>query len=277
QYDDNVILVPTTNVYNLRDKERKSSIELFYLRGEYVFVRGQTYDLSASYGFYQTITNSMRDMDVQDHILSLDFSKRGNIRTMPFNMRLTYSYDYLLSNYHYLLQRHTIRPVFILQESPTNLTVFQYALQVKEFKDKPIFTEDNRDAINHEAGFTHFLRFNDAKHYIKAGYFYDKEFAQGDNWDYEGNKFIAGLQYTFPKDIRFNMDYEYKQVRYINTNIYFDEKRKDIERAISGSISKDIINNLTLSLEYLRRDSMSNIALYDYEKNLYSMGLSWRW
>lgn len=85
QYDDNVILVPTTNVFALRDKDRKSVIELFYLRGEYALVRQPTYDISASYGFYQTITNSLRDMDVQDHILSLDFSKRGSIGSMPYD------------------------------------------------------------------------------------------------------------------------------------------------------------------------------------------------
>jgi len=277
QYDDNLILVPTTNVYNLRDKERKSIIELFYLRGEYVLVRQPSYDISASYGFYQTITNSMRDMDVQDHILSLDLSKRGNIKTMPFNMRLTYSYDYLLSDYHYLLQRHTIRPVFILQENPTNLSVLQYAFQVKEFGERPLFLEDNRDALNHEVGFIHFLRFNNAKHHIKAGYFYDKEFAEGDNWDYSGNKFITGIQYTFPMDIRLNLDYEYKRVRYKNTNIYFDEKRRDIDRGLMAAISKDIGKNWTLSLDYTRRRNSSNIDLYDYRKNLYSVGVSWRW
>ncbi len=77
QYDDNIILVPTTNVFNLRDREKKSIIELFYLRGEYALIRKTDFDLSASYAIYQTITNSMRDMDVQDHILSLDLSKRG--------------------------------------------------------------------------------------------------------------------------------------------------------------------------------------------------------
>ena len=210
QYDDNVILVPTTNVFNLRDKERKSIIELLYLRGEYFLVRKPDYDISASYGLYQTITNSMRNMDVQDHILSLDLSKRGTLGAMPYNLRLTYSYDYLLSDYHYFLQRHTIRPVFILQENQTNLSVLQYALQVKEFRETPLFPEDNRDAINHEIGFMHFLRFDEAKHHIKAGYFYDKELAQGDNWDYSGNKFVAGFQYTFPKDIRLSLDYEYK-------------------------------------------------------------------
>ncbi len=277
QYDDNVILVPTTNVFNLRDKNRKSMIELFYLRGEYALLRKPDHDLSASYALYQTITNSMRDMDVQDHIVSLDFSKRGNIRSMPYDLRMNYSYDYLFSDYHYFLQRHTIRPTFVLLENQANMSVIQYALQVKEFKEKPVFTEDNRDAVNHEVGFIHYLRFNDAKHYIRAGYFYDKEFAKGENWDYFGNKFLAGFQYTLPKDIRFNLDYEYKQYRYENTNIFFDERRRDIERAVSTVLTKDIGKNWVVSLEYLHRRNSSDIALYDYKKNLYSVGLSKRW
>jgi hypothetical protein len=219
----------------------------------------------------------MRNMDVQDHILSLDFSKRGSIGSMPYDLRINYAYDYLLSDYHYLLQRHTIRPSFILMENKANMTVFQYAFQVKEFREKPLFPEDNRDAVNHEAGFIHFLRFNDAKHYIKAGYFYDREYAKGNNWDYSGNKFVTGIQYTFPKDIRLNVDYEYKQVRYKNTNIFFDEKRRDIDRAVNTVISKDIGKGWGVSLEYLRRKNSSNIALYDYKKNLYSVGVNWRW
>lgn len=160
---------------------------------------------------------------------------------------------------------------------PKHLSVLQYAFQVKEFREKPLFSEDNRDAVNHEVGFTHFLRFKDAKHYIKGGYFYDREFAHGDNWDYEGNKFVIGFQYTLWKDIRFNVDYEYKLIRYDNPNIFFDEKRDDKEGAVMVALSKDISKNLSLSLEYMRRDNSSNIALYDYEKNLYSVGASWRW
>ena len=277
QYDDNIILVPTTNVFSLRDKDKKSIIELFYLRGEYALIRESNYDLSASYAVYQTITNSMRDMDVQDHILSLDLSKRGSIGAMPYDFKINYSYDYLLSNYFYLLQRHTVRPTFILMENKTNLTVFQYAFQVKEFKEKPLFPEDNRDAINHEAGLIHFLRFNDAKHHIKAGYFYDREITEGANWKYSGNKFVTGFQYTFPKDIRLTADYEYKMTRYKNNNIYFDKKREDTERSLNTVVSKDIGKGWSVSLEYLRRRNSSNIDLYDYRKNLYSLGLSWRW
>lgn len=280
QYDDNLVLIPTTDVYNLQDRKRKTTIELFYLKGEYALLRTPHSQISASYGLYQTICNSLRDNDVQDHIVSLDWLYSDRKETFPNkSVRFTYSYDHLLSNYHSFLYRHTLRPILIIQETPKNLTLFQYTFQDKTFKDIPLFDEDKRDAKNHEVGFVHFLRFNQGKHFLKAGYFYDKESAKGDNWDYQGNKGIAGFQYTLPKDIRFNLDYEYKNIHYENPNIFFDQHRKDIERNLTAGISKDIGKNKdkTITLEYRRTINSSNIALYDYEKNLVSAGMSWRW
>lgn len=277
QYDDNVILFPTTNTFDLSDKGKKSMIELAYLRAEYALIKKSDLDLSASYAIYQTITNAIRKMDVQDHILSVDLSKRGNIGTMPYDLRVGYSYDYLLSDYHYFLQRHTIRPAFLLAENRNNLSVFAYTIQVKEFALKPDFSEDNRDAVNHEAGLLHFIRSNDAKHYIKAGYFYDRDSAQGSDWSYAGNRLTTGIQYTFPKDVKFNLDYDYKWYRYKNTDLFFDVNRRDRERALNAVLSKEIGKNWIVSLEYLNKRNSSNIDLYDYTKNLYSVGLSWRY
>jgi len=270
QYDDNLILIPTTNVYNLKNKKRKTTIELFYLKGEYAFLRSRDSQLLASYGFYQTIGNSLKDNDVQDHISSLDWLFKDFFR-------LTYSYDHLLSDYKSSLYRHTLKPILTIRETPKNLTLFQYAYQNKNFYENPLFGEDRRDADNHESGFVHFLRFCEGKHFIKAGYFYDKEIADGNNWDYQGNKGIAGFQYTLPKDIRFNFDFDYKNYHYDHANIYFDVRRGDIYRNFIWGLSKDINPNTTVSLEYSRTVNSSNIALYDYEKNLISAGMSWKW
>ena len=142
-----------------------------------------------------------------------------------------------------------------------------------------MFGEDKRDADNHESGFVHFLRFCEGKHFIKAGYFYDKELAEGTNWDYQGNKGLAGFQYTLPKDIRLNFDFEYKNYHYDHANIYFDVRRGDIYRNFTWDLSKDIgrNKNTTISLEYSRTINSSNIALYDYKKDLISAGVSWKW
>jgi hypothetical protein len=222
----------------------------------------------------------LRDNDVQDHIVSLDWLYSDRKETFPNKgLRLTYSYDYLLSDYKSFLYRHTLRPILIISETPKNLTLFQYTYQNKNFYENPLFDEDKRDADNHEAGFVHFLRFCQGKHFIKAGYFYDKEIARGDNWTYQGNKGLAGFQYTLPKDIRFNFDFDYKNYHYDKINLYFDIHRKDIARNFTWGLSKDIGKNKdkTVSLEYSRTITSSNIALYAYEKNLVSVGVSWRW
>ena len=73
--------------------------------------------------------------------------QKGSMVSMPYDFKINYAYDYLLSDHHLLLQRHTIKPVFILMENKMNLSVFQYAFQVKEFREKPLFPEDNREML----------------------------------------------------------------------------------------------------------------------------------
>jgi len=82
-----------------------------------------------------------------------------------------------------------------------------------------------------------------------------------------------------PKDIRFNFDFEYKNYHYDHANIYFDVRRGDIYRNFTWGLSKDIgrNKNTTISLEYSRTINSSNIALYDYKKDLVSTGVSWKW
>lgn len=140
QYDDNLILIPTTNVFNLKNKKRKTTIELFYLKGEYALLRSRNSRLLASYGFYQTIGNFLRDNDVQDHISSLDWLFKDFCR-------LTYSYDHLLSDYKSSLYRHTLKSILTIRETPKNLTLFQYAYQNKNFYENPLFGEDKRMPI----------------------------------------------------------------------------------------------------------------------------------
>lgn len=279
QYDTNVILVPATNVFNLRDKDKKSLANLLFLKGEYFFARKPGYDLSASYGLYQAIYYNVKHNDVQDHILSAGFLSRNPLG-VPGTFRFNYSYDYLLQDYSYFLQRHTVTPSLLFEWSPSFLSFVQYSFQSKTFahENTEAFPEDKRDALNHQIGFFQFLTFGGGRNHLKAGYFYEREAAKGDNWDYSGNNFLAGFQYAFPKDVQFNLDYGYKPIHYKNPNIFFEEegKRKDIERDFTVALSKEVTKNLAVSLEYLNRRNTSHIALFGYKKNLYSLGATWR-
>lgn len=278
QYDDNVVLVPTTtDVYFPDNQDRSSVLELIYIRGEYALVRRRTWDLSASYAIYQSITNSIREFDVQDHILTVDAIARNILRATPYQFQVSYAYDYLLQDYKYLLQRHAIRAALALHWTPRHMTAIQYAMTLKEFAQHPTILEDDRDASNHEAGVIHYLRYDEAKHYIKAGYVFDMDTAQGNNWDYLGHRFLVGFQYTLPMNIRANVDCERKATRYTNADSFYGENRRDTSKALTASLSKRLTPVWTASLEYSRHRNASNLAQFDYSKALYSLGVSGAW
>ncbi|HYL82290.1 MAG TPA: hypothetical protein VEU07_15850, partial [Candidatus Acidoferrum sp.] len=43
------------------------------------------------------------------------------------------------------------------------------------------------------------------------------------------------------------------------------------------SVSKDFPGNITLSLEYLLNRNLSNLAVFDYIRNVVTMSVSWRY
>lgn len=275
-YDDNVRLIPTENVFGV-GHQRPSFGQSVFLRGEYSLLKRPRFEINANYGFYQTIYNSERKFDVQDHIPGLSFIYRGEIGPVGYSPRLDYSFDWVSLNYHWFNSRHTARPSLTLTVGPHLMTLLSYTFEDTDYRTRPDFRADDRDSVNHAVGLTQFLRTANGKHYIKLGYYRDWERTIGDNWDYNSNQLLGGIQYTLPKEIRLNADYSWEDRNFRHDNIFFGRHRKDIERITSASISKDIGDHITVSGEYLRRDNSANLALFDYEKNIYSLGITYRY
>jgi hypothetical protein len=134
------------------------------------------------------------------------------------------------------------------------------------------------------AGFTHYLRFQADRHYIRAGYQFDWEAAEGSNWDYLGHRALLGAQYTLPWwDLRLRYDFDVHFRDYRNRNTLQPTLSPDtihrIDRDMNHqvSLSKDLPYNMTVSLEYLFNRNYSNLAIYNYARNVVSLSLSWRY
>lgn len=59
-------------------------------------------------------------------------------------------------------------------------------------------------------------------------------------------------------------------------NTIFDVKRTDQISNLSAGITWEFHKNVTLVGQYSRIDNGSNIAIYDYLRNLYTVGLEYR-
>jgi len=205
-YDDNVIVRPTENfretlVLDLRRHKHESFGELFGLTTNYVWLRTTDWESSVGYSFFTTYVNEMPKFNVISNLFSADLTNKTTVFQLPLQTNLQYAWDILLLGEEELLTRHNVALSSVLVESAHHFTQGFVRYQAKNFAEpvdpRPL-RDELRDADNYMAGFLHFIRFAEDKHYLKAGYQFDWEDTEGRNYSYQGSRYSLGGQYTLP-------------------------------------------------------------------------------
>jgi len=303
-YDSNVAVVPQPShdptAESIRRRKHATTGEIAALRLEYAWLRTGPWESTVTYSFFQTYNNALPDFNVQNHLVAGALSYRAAIGSMPFQVGTQYSWDYLSLGNDDFLQRHTATVFGTLVENQSNLTTVLTRFQNKDFYASPGQLEDeDRDARNWMVGLTHVFRFAQDKHYIRVGYQFDYEQADGRNFTYAGNRFLAGGQYTLPwGTTRLKYDFDLHQRHYLHANTLLPvvnpgtREREDSEQnhvvrveqvlaANLGPASIGCASNapcpLTLAAEYQRTIADSNLAVYSYNRNVWSLTLSWQY
>jgi tetratricopeptide (TPR) repeat protein len=303
-YDSNVAVVPQPSHdptgEAIRRRKTATSGEIAALRLEYAWLRTGPWESTVTYSFFQTYNNRLPDFNVQNHLVAGALSYRAAIGAMPFQVGTQYSWDYLSLGNDDFLQRHTATVFGTLVENQGNLTTILGRFQNKDFYATPGQLEDeDRDARNWMVGLTHVFRFAQDKHYIRVGYQFDYEKADGRNYSYAGNRFLAGGQYTLPwGSTRLKYDFDLHQRHYLHANTLLPvvnpgtREREDfeqnhvvrVEQVLAANIGPASIGcaptapcPLTLAAEYQRTVAESNLAVFTYNRNVWSLTLSWQY
>ena len=303
-YDSNVAVVPQPShdptAESLRRRKTATTGEIAALRLEYAWLRYGPWESTVSYSFFQTYNNRLPEFNVQNHLVAGALSYRAAIGAMPFQVGTQYSWDYLSLGNDDFLQRHTATVFGTLVENQGNLTTVLGRFQNKDFYATPGQLEDeDRDARNWMIGLTHVFRFAQDKHYIRVGYQFDYEKADGRNFTYAGNRFLAGGQYTLPwGSTRLKYDFDLHQRHYLHANTLLPvvnpgtREREDfeqnhvvrVEQILAANIGPASIGcaptapcPLTLAAEYQRTVADSSLAVYAYNRNVWSLTLAWQY
>ena len=292
-YSDNVALHPNPSNDPRAEILRRGSTTspglLAAVHGEYSWLRRGPVEATASYNFFQTVNanDGLSRFNIQDHQVGLAGYYRGAVGAMPYQLGLSYAYDYLFLGQAGFLSRHVPTITGTLIESANHMTT-----GLLRFQDKTFFREADltsrfpaleRDAVNWMGGFTHAFRFQEDRHLISAGYQYDVENAVGNDFSYSGHRLLVGGLYTLPwGQIRLRYDYQVHWRDYRNPNVTFPQpsgaiRRDDTEQIHFARIEKPLPNNFTVSLQYQRIQNDSNLAVYDYTQNVFYVVTTWRY
>src|SRR6185295_6174498 len=113
--------------------------------------------------------------------------------------------------------RTTVTLFGILVANPRHLSQAFFRFQDKAFRKSDLVPvrEELRDAQNYALGLTHFVRFEEDRHYLKLGYQFDRDDTVGRNYTYVGHRIVAGGQYTLPwQSLRLRYDLD------VHTRVY---------------------------------------------------------
>lgn len=303
-YDSNLPVEPQPShdptAESLRHRKRSSPGELAALRLEYAWLRTGPWESTVTYSFFQTYNNRLTDFNVQNHLVAGALSYRAAVGAMPFQVGAQYSWDYLSLGTDDFLQRHTATLFGTLVENQGNLTTLLARFQNKDFyATRGQLLDEDRDAKNWMAGLTHVFRFAQDKHYIRLGYQFDYEDTDGRNYAYAGNRFLAGGQYTLPwGSTRLKYDFDLHQRHYLHANSLLPvvnpgtREREDLEQNHIFRIEQVLAKNLgptaigcapsapcplTLAAEYQRTIADSNLPVFSFNRNVWSLTLSWQY
>jgi tetratricopeptide (TPR) repeat protein len=291
-YDDNVSLNPELSddpiAIAARRRRADSVGELAGLRLDYAFFQRGAFEATASYSLFAAFYNDLPEINLMAHQAGLGASHRGAVRGLPYQLALQYGYEFITLAEQEFAQRHTVTPFATLIENDHNVTALQLRYQVKEFRDDmDLPAEERRDSTNVTGGFTHLFRFERDRHLLKVGYQFDVEDTDGPgrhgrNFSYVGHRLLLGGQATLPwAGIRLRYDFDAHFRDYLHRNTVNPARapgtraRSDTELTHLVGLTVPLPWDLTLAADYQRIVNRSNLDVFRFERNVFSLALIW--
>lgn len=270
QYDDNVLLKPGNAAVAAGITGEHDSVEVYTLRAEYAPRFKGPFNIKAQYSLYLNTHQKFASHDVQSHTIALVPSY--NFTNSSINLLASYNYTFVDDDKY--LSTITVSPTYTFTLNTSQFALGFLRYQNKAYLKPPLTIDEDRDSNDYAVGASWFFLFAENKGFLNARYEFNKEDSQGKNWSYNGNKFGLSFLYPITENLKFNIGGEAYYQRYDETHTSFRITRKDATYTSNAMLSYTIYDDIEIQAQYVYIRGDSNIAVYDYDKNITSIGVS---
>lgn len=291
QYDSNVVLLPIgvqppggSSGISQKDDFRTT----YYARGEYRLIQNSLWTTGIAYGFYQSLQVKLTAFNIQDHAPSVFVQRQFGMVTA----RLQYAFDYVRVGQEPFLLSNAVQPIIVVAEGDSYFTQIQLRYQNKDFQDDQFAGNSFRDGKNWLAGVTQYAYFDNGKGYLRLAYTFDTDVTGGGSpavatpgvqssadWDYKAHRVAIGLGVPEFWTLKPSFAFDYYRLNYENPNSFSPDgttKRRDNVLFFTATIGRSLADWLTISAEYNYTRDQSNIAVFAYNRSIFSLTLSSR-
>lgn len=272
EYDTNVLLKPSDTALVTEITDEDDTRQVLDFKGDYTFrSQDNALSLKTGYGFRFSKQNDLGRYDT----VSNNFSIQPNISLEKFLVTFPANYTHTIvdeKNYLSAVAAGNVNNIIFGKSQMGQLGI------VYKYKDylRPTSTDEDRtgnELIGTGGLFWFFLK-NEG--FIGLRYSCNKDWTEGDNWEYLGHKATATLLMPFFERFKLNVNGDVYLQDYDNTHTVYNKKREDEVYTISSSLSYEIIDNVELQCRYTWIDNQSNLNIYDYNREIISGAIQYK-
>ncbi len=266
--DSNVILKPSDQSAAGAITGESDGRFVVNFTGEYALPAKGKYNVKGQYSLYLTNHGTLDTHDVESHTFAIIPSRQ--VKNGVVNLHL--GYNHTLVKREQYLRTITLAPGYTFSLKPGLLGQLGARYQHKDYKKSPLIPEEDRDANEYALNGGLMYLFMENKGVLSFRYEYNRENTDGVNWNYEGHRATASLtlpvQKILDEKARISASTGIYKQRYEKRSTVFGMKREDLNWTASFSASYDVKKNAELQLRYAYTRADSNVAVYDYRKNV---------
>ncbi len=273
QYDDNVVLKPSSDISGVLISGEKDGSIVGTFGVSYSPLLNGPYFLNFKYDIY---TDTYFKTD-SHNLLIQTVSLNPGVNVNSVALSLPVSYSYALVQQEGYMGLGSVKPTVQIAFRPEHIGVFSVGYERRELLQAPINRDENRDGniFSISAGYIH--PFKEGKGIFNIAYEFTDDDAEGKNWANLGNRFSLSLLLPgVVKKTNLILSGDMFLQDYKNTHTAFGVKRMDRTYTASATIIVALLKNVNLNVQYTHITADSNVAVYDYSRNIYTVGVEYK-
>ena len=178
------------------------------------------------------------------------------------------------------LRTTAVAPTLRFITTPSSFGEVFFSYMRKRYFDTELHPEpppeEERSGERMTGGLGWTYTFKENKGFLTLRYSYAQDNTIGRNWVNGENRFGVDFLYPIIGTLRAQVSAEAIYVKYTYDNTYFERKRRDDIYNVSFALLYGFIKNTDLIVQYNHYRNQSNIALYDYTREVYGLGVEYR-
>ncbi len=269
QYDDNVVLLPSDTSIVTAIANKGDSREVYTANAEYNKRFNDNFGVKGQYFFYYAKQNDLGFYD----ILSNTFAIQPTIYLKDGLLTFPTGYNHLRVNDKYYLSTPSTSGIYNFMVGKSNMGQVYLRYQYRDYIWDPSILDEDRDGNDFGAGVGWYFFFMKNKGFLNLRYGLNKEWTNGNNWEYLGNRVSATILIPAMEKLNLTVSGDVFLQNFSNSNSVFNIYRKDQVYTLSSLIAYKFYKDSEIQLQYTFVKDASNISLYDYNRNIYSAGV----